>query len=96
MAFFLSSLPDNYGTLITALETRPETDLTQKIVKNKLIEEYNRRSQIEKISETQDHAALKAIKETKKFDTARKGTEFTCYFYKEPNHIKRDSKKYIE
>ena len=42
VAFFLSSLPDNYGTLITALETRPETDLTQELVKNKLIEENNR------------------------------------------------------
>lgn len=28
VAFFLSSLPDSYGTLITALETRPEGDLT--------------------------------------------------------------------
>ena len=96
MAFFLSNLPGSYGTLITALKTRPETDLTQEPVKNKLIAEYNRRSQIEKVSETQDHAALKAIEETKKFDTARKGTEFTCYFCKEPNHIKRDCKKYIE
>ena len=28
VALFLSSLPDSYGTLITALETRPEEDLT--------------------------------------------------------------------
>ena len=37
VAFFLSSLPDSYGTLITALETRPEGDLTQDLVKNKLM-----------------------------------------------------------
>ena len=96
VAFFLSSLPDSYGTLIMALETRPETDLMQELEKNKLIEEYNKRSQIEKVSKTQDQAALKTIKETKKFDTARKGTEFICYFCKELNHIKRDCKKYIE
>ena len=43
VALFLSSLPDGYGTLITALETRPEEDLTQELVKNKLLEEYRRR-----------------------------------------------------
>jgi len=42
VALFLSSLPDSYGTLITALETRPEADLTQELVKNKLVEEYRR------------------------------------------------------
>ena len=44
VALFLSSLPDSYGTLITALETRPEEDLTQELVKNKLLEEYRRRN----------------------------------------------------
>ena len=31
VALFLSSLPDSYGTLITALETRDEADLTRYI-----------------------------------------------------------------
>ena len=39
VALYLSSLPDSYSSLITALETRPEEDLTVELVKNKLIEE---------------------------------------------------------
>jgi len=31
--------------LITALETRPEEDLTKELVKNKLLEEYTRRKE---------------------------------------------------
>ena len=41
----MSSLPESYGTLITALETRPEKDLTQEPVKNKLLKEYSRRTE---------------------------------------------------
>ena len=43
---FLSSLPDSYGTLIAALETRPEEDLTTELVKGKLLEELKRRSNV--------------------------------------------------
>ena len=39
VTFFLSSLPDSYGTLITALESRPEEDLKY----SGIGEEYNRR-----------------------------------------------------
>src|SRR6218665_2077187 len=46
VALFLSSLPDSYGTLITALETRPEEDLTTELVKGKLLEEFKRRSNV--------------------------------------------------
>jgi len=42
VALYLSSLPDSYSTLITALETRPEEDLTKELVKNKLLEKYTR------------------------------------------------------
>ena len=48
VALFLSSLPESCGTLITALETRPEADSTTHLVKNKLVEEYKRR--IESVS----------------------------------------------
>jgi len=36
VALMWSSLPDSYGTLITAVETRPEEDLTKELTKNKL------------------------------------------------------------
>ena len=42
-ALLLGSLPESYETLVTALESRPESDLTSQLVKNKLIDEYKRR-----------------------------------------------------
>jgi len=41
-AIFLRSLPDSYGTLITALEPRPEEDLTTELVKGKLLKEFKK------------------------------------------------------
>ena len=46
VVLFLSSLPDSYGTLITALETGPEEDLTTELVKGKLLEEFKRKSKV--------------------------------------------------
>ncbi|KAF2891631.1 hypothetical protein ILUMI_14542 [Ignelater luminosus] len=43
VAMILSSLPRSYDSLVTALETRPEADITLSLVKSKLIDEYNRR-----------------------------------------------------
>lgn len=37
VAMVLSSLPESYGSLITALESRPEADLTLEFVKGKLV-----------------------------------------------------------
>ncbi|XP_011313392.1 uncharacterized protein [Fopius arisanus] len=44
VAIMLSSLPESYGTLVMALEARPETDLTQSLVKGNIIAEWKRRS----------------------------------------------------
>lgn len=41
-ALLLCSIPESYGSLITALEARPEAELTLEYVKGKLIDEYNR------------------------------------------------------
>lgn len=93
VALFLSSLPDSYGTLITALETRPEDDLTIELVKSKLIEEYKRRNGSITVSGTNDQKVLKIVKEPKKSP----GTlGMLCYFCKKPNHMKKECRKYIE
>ena len=42
-ALMLCSLPKSYDNLITALEARPENELTSEFIRNKLIDEYNRR-----------------------------------------------------
>ena len=96
VALFLSSLPDSYGTLITALETRPEEDLTQELVKNKLVEEYKRRIETDvTVTPTHEQQALKttAAKDGRKPAT---GTQITCFFCKKPNHMKKECRKYIE
>ena len=43
VTMLLVSLPDSYSTLVTALESRSESDLTLDFVKGKLIDEYQRR-----------------------------------------------------
>lgn len=47
VAMILSSLPRSYDTLVTALEARSEADITMPLVKSKLINEYNRRKEID-------------------------------------------------
>ena len=99
VAFYLSSLPDSYNILITALETRPETDLTQELVKNKLLEEYKRRTQTDKVTDGLA-AALKITREQKQSTpstpSTNAGTNYMCYFCKKPNHIKKDCRKYLQ
>ena len=42
-AMLLESLPKSYETLVTALESRPEKDITSQFIKSKFINEYKRR-----------------------------------------------------
>jgi hypothetical protein len=92
VAFFLSSLPESYGTLITALESRPGDDLTVELVKGKLLEESTRWTSNFSTHKGQE---LKVLKATKPTETNPKESR-TCYFCKKPNHIKRECRKYIQ
>ena len=99
VAFYLSSLPESYGTLITALETRPEEDLTQELVKSKLLEEYRRRT--EQASVKHEAGGEKALKATnsgyrEQYKPSYQPQKMTCFFCKKPNHMKKDCRKYIE
>lgn len=48
VAIMLSSLPESYGPLVTALEGRPEEDLTLDYVKGKLLDEWKRKCEVRK------------------------------------------------
>lgn len=87
VAMMLSSLPDSYGTLITALESRPETDLTLNLVKGKLIDEYKRRKGIDSSRES----AMKIEHKSRNFQA---GENPSCYFCKKPGHFKQQCGKY--
>lgn len=79
IAMILSSLPESYDGLVTALEARSEEDLTLSLVLSKLTAEYQRRS--EKNGDT-----VTVLK------TAEK-KELFCHFCKKKNHLKKDCRK---
>lgn len=80
VAIVLSSLPPSYDTLITALEARPEGDLTMSYIQTKLISEYTRRKGDS--PESNSDSILKTQQKLR------------CFFCKKDNHIKKDCMKY--
>lgn len=83
VAVYLASLPESYGTLIMALESRPAADLTAVYVKTKLIDEYQRRSQCNEGPSSSENAFYVRQKEVQ------------CFFCKEKGHYKKQCTKYI-
>lgn len=83
VAMLLSSLPRSYDGLITALEARAEEDLTYTLVQQKVIAEYERRSNAGESSDT----ALKVTTGP---------SQGVCFFCKMEGHQKRQCSKYIE
>lgn len=86
VALLLCSLPDDYNTLITALESRDEKDLTLEMVKGKLVNEYKRNieSEANSFSSSAPNDKESAMKVGK---TYFKGL---CNFCKKKGHIQRD------
>lgn len=87
VAMLLSSLPKSYDTLITALETRPEADLTLSLVQSKLLEQYRKRSSTE-------HEEQVALWSTNRSANQKAYNSIECYFCKEKGHVKRDCQQY--
>lgn len=82
VALVLSSLPASYDTLVTALESRPEADLTISMVHEKLVSEYKRRS--DSNGGASNSTALKVTS----------NAESECFFCKRKGHMKKDCRKY--
>lgn len=78
VAMLLSSLPRTYDTLITALEAREEGDLTFGFVQQKVLGEYQRRSNNSICNESESALTV--------------STE--CYFCKKMGHMKKDCGRY--
>lgn len=92
VAMLLSSLPKSYDTLITALETRTETDLTFAVVQQKVIAEYERRQHAEATGVSQERM-LKTVS-SKDFKKSTSNT-MKCFFCKKTGHMKQECRKYI-
>lgn len=78
----LSSLFRSYDALVTALEARPEVDLTISLIKSKLIDEYNRHKEAND-SYGNNNSVLKTTQ-----------SKLSCFFCKGHGHLKKDCKKY--
>lgn len=85
VAMILSSLPASYSTLVTALETRPEEDLTLSLVQSKLIGEYQRRKASERVNSNGSNDSAMRVSE--------KDTRL-CFFCKRSGHLKRSCTSY--
>ncbi|GBN12713.1 Retrovirus-related Pol polyprotein from transposon TNT 1-94 [Araneus ventricosus] len=83
-ALLLVSVPKSYDTLITALEARPENELTPELIKNKLTDEYNRRKE-----QVSDRNLAQAFKTNVSFKSRNqnKNDKF-CTFCKRPGHLR--------
>lgn len=66
VAVLLCSLPHAYDSLITALESRCERDLTVAFVKNKFIDEFSHHFENRNVSLNSRDAAYKAVNKSNK------------------------------
>lgn len=82
----LCSLHDGYESLITALESRKEEDLTLEFVKSRLLHESAKQDQ----SRGKEESALKASKFDKRQFNEKKKFQRRCFICNKPDHMKKD------
>lgn len=97
IALILCSLPESYNTLITALETRNEDELTVELVKSKLLDEDSRRRNTKDMDEREDKALKTQSKKFEKTSMSNKNVKnITCFFCQKTGHVKKDCRKYMK
>uniref|UniRef100_A0AAG5DV13 Retrovirus-related Pol polyprotein from transposon TNT 1-94 n=1 Tax=Anopheles atroparvus TaxID=41427 RepID=A0AAG5DV13_ANOAO len=84
VAILFSSLPDEYETLVTALEARPDADLTLDLVKGKLIDEWLKKQNKSSVSGSEQSA----------LHTDKQREDTKCYFCKKHGHKKAECTKW--
>lgn len=82
IAMIYRSLPDSFMGLVTAMESRPDGDQTIELVKQKLLDEHQRR--LERSTNTGENA-LKLQSGGRK--------EKVCYHCRKPGHFRRDCRQ---
>lgn len=84
IAMVLRSMPESYHFLASALEARPDADVTMQLVRSKLMDEYHKRQERSGKSSSGEQV-LKTQKVNK---------EKLCFFCKKPGHFKNDCRKW--
>ena len=87
-ALLLSGLPESYETLVTALDARPDDDLTLEYVKGKLVDEYKRKTESMSNVSVCSETALKTKYKNKHSNVQLEKRE--CFVCKKPGHLKAD------
>lgn len=89
IAMILRSLPDSFDVLVTALESRKDEDLTMEIVKQKLLDEWQRRTERNVSSSFgTGESALKSV--------AKRQEEKICFFCRKPGHFRRNCRLWLK
>lgn len=89
IAMVLRSLPDSYDVLVTALESRKDEDLTMEIVKQKLLDEWQRRTERSVSSSFgTGESALKSV--------AKRQEEKVCFHCRKPGHFRRNCRLFLK
>lgn len=84
IAMVLRSMPESYHFLASALEARPDADITMELIRTKLLDEYRKRQ--ERVGKsTGDERAL---------TTQNMSKDKVCFFCNKPGHFKRDCRKW--
>lgn len=84
VAIVLSSLPESYNPLVTALEGRPEEDLKLEYIKGKLLDEWRRKREVQ----TQKSATEQVMKSIVPLESRRNVR--MCHHCKEVSHLWRN------